>query len=137
MIKEAKPVNLPCCGVFAVFLATPEPEFDPVFKKSKHKLGFGDRWQGRMTWRQLLSLLKTFGIQHRDKSDGDSPVGLTVNSAIKRGYFTISRQYVIFISGHFFTLKDGKVYDQSHPLGLPLRDSKFGRRKIKNLAVIL
>jgi hypothetical protein len=44
---------------------------------------------------------------------------------------------VIFISGHFFTLKDGMVYDQSHPLGVPLGETKFGRRRIKNAAVIL
>ena len=129
MIKPAPWLRLPCCGVYAVFLAVPYPEFTPVFTRAKSVLGRSNGWKGRMMVRELFSLLQSFGVQFASYRD---PLKLTIGRAFKDGHFAKDSQYVLSISGHFLTIRNGLCYDQSNPNGVHVSEYRWRRSKIKS-----
>ena len=134
MIKPAPVVPTPCCGVYAAFLAHPEPEFEPVFRESKETLGKANNWQGRMRWSELVSLLEKFNIQHKCF---EMLQRRTVGTFAKKHWFDPDTQYVIWINGHFMTWKNGMIYDQFYPNGTPYQRRPVGRNIIKGIIKIL
>ena len=134
MIKPAPRLIIPCCGVFAAFLAHQEPEFGVVFDKAKGTLKKANNWQGRMTWEEHLFLLRSIGIQYKHFP---KPVGMTVGKASDEEIFEKGAQYVIWIRGHFMTWRSGLIYDQLYPEGVYWRMRKVSRCRIKGIVKIL
>jgi len=134
MTKPAPVVHLPCCGVYAVFLAPPDPEFNPVFARAKSLLKRSDKWQGRMMTRELADLLRSFGVQFARYRD---PLKLTIGRAFKDCLFAKDSQYVLAVAGHFLTIRNGLCYDQSNPDGVPVADYRYKRSKIKSCLHII
>lgn len=136
MIKPAEPVYLPCCGVFAAFLAAPGERFDDFFDFAQEKLKRRSNWQGSMLWREVLALLSMTGVRH-SPIEGEKSIGKTVHRAIKDGDFLDGRQYVIRISGHFLTVRGELCYDQTNPHGKHVSLYRKRRSKITHCTKIL
>jgi hypothetical protein len=134
MIKPAPRLITPCCGVFAAFLAHHEPEFVVVFDKAKGALNKAGNWQGRMAWSELLSLLRSIGIQY---AHCFGIVPMSFGKAAREGLFEDGTQYVIWIRGHFMTWRNGLIYDQLYPEGVKWESRNASRCKIKGVVKIL
>ena len=137
MIKPNAPrIHAPVCGVFAVYLADKKRDFDGVFNLSKEVLGRRSNWKGRMYWNEVLSLLRTVGVKVSEVPEIFYE-GATLENLAKSGVVSDGRQYVLFVSGHFLTFKDGLCYDQSNPEGKPVAEYRRRRSTVKQLAVIV
>lgn len=135
MIKPADPVRLPCCGVFAVFLADPKLDFDSVFDLTKQELKRTERWRGTMLWREVIGMLDAIGVRHSQEACNVS-IGKTLQRAIREGDFIDGRQYVIRVSGHFLTIKGELCYDQVNPRGRHFSEYRHRRSKITHVAKV-
>jgi hypothetical protein len=127
MIKPVERIYGPCCGVFAVFLAAPDDDFQNLFEESREKLGRAKVWKGRMYFRELLNLLNSVNVRY---TEVPSAKYLTIGKACKESIFGDGAQYIVSISGHFLTIRSGLCYDQSNPVGTPFDQYRHRRCKI-------
>jgi hypothetical protein len=134
MIKPATRINAPCCGVFAIHLANDETDFQTTFDETREELGRTKGWQGRMAWSEFKLILEAYGVQFEAHDD---PRGLTIGAAEKLGHFSGGRQYIVFISGHFLTVRNGLAYDQGNPIGVPVGRYFARLRRVKYALKIL
>lgn len=137
MIKPTKQIFLPCCGVFAMFLASQVEEFDQAFEVAKKGLKKTDRWKGRMYWREVLGLLDLVGVKHMPAGYGNKHIGVTLELAISENDFADGAQYIVAISGHFLTVKGEFCYDQANPHGRHITAYKHRRCIVKGWTKIL
>lgn len=137
MIKKNAPqIFAPVCGVFAVFLAEPEKDFEEVFSLSKDTLKRTGKWKGRMYWSELQRLLKAVSVRFSVVSEVYYE-NLTVKDAASDSLFNDGRQYILGVAGHFLTIQSGVCYDQGNPNGKKVDEYRYRRSKIKSALVIL
>lgn len=130
MIRTLPQQYRPVCGLHAIALATTDkevPDIEAFFKPTR-----GASWKGRLYWDEILEGLKAFGAHHTDISDRVR--GLTATKALDE--LVSSKQHLVFVTGHFFTLKDGRIWDQHYNTGVPLKESRWARKKVRRVAII-
>ena len=123
MIKTIPPVRGPVCGIYAAALASGGSFNDSmaVAKKVVAKAK-SPTWRGRMYVSELRALFKGLGVEMDEIGFTGGPLQ---NVA---GRLPLGGHYVIFVTGHYLTLHDGRCYDQSNPEGTPM-DRYWARRK--------
>lgn len=116
----------PVCGIYAAALAANVPFHQSmaaaklVVRKARHSA-----WKGRMYGDELKQLMKTLGVATVEL---EGYADQTLASAAKQ--LGTEAHYVIFITGHFLTLHNGLVYDQSHKTGTPVETYEWRRRHV-------
>lgn len=121
--------TLPCCGPYAVMLANranPEStgprDLAEVMDWIRHQTGRRRNWRGRTYLRELEVALRAFG--HRWTTVGGD---CRETLATLAGTFKGGVQYIVHVTGHTLTVRDGLAYDQ-YSAGVPM-DRYWCRRK--------
>lgn len=115
MAEAFLPREAGCCGVYAVAEATGLP-FATVFEIAKTVLGKRASWRGSTTDDERDRILAAIGAT---VVEVPSMKGQTLLEAAWPGYYDSSCNYIMCITGHVVTLKDGLYIDQCnrrHPL---------------------
>ena len=121
---------MPLCGVFAAafVLGKPVAEVMTMFRRKFLK---GSRWQGRMSRRELHTLLRLLGVKWTEvgymaqKRRCSLAKWVDWNTA-KGG------TYLVETGGHFQVVRDGIVYDQVQGVnGTPIDSFSMRRHRVK------
>lgn len=121
----------PVCGVFAVAMACGQA-FDAVFDLARQLTGRAVQWRGRMTFRAVQRVLHATGVEFKPC---EGFAGMTVQRAANQ--LPADQHYIIYVTGHFFTLHQGKVFDQRHATGSPVADNRWRRYRIRGIVKVL
>lgn len=108
MIRKLQPVRAPVCGVFAATLATPDMPFIAVKGLAHEELNMMGRWKGRMRLSTLKALLTQLGVAFSNVDAGEGALRVVAERLCP------TKHYILFVTGHFLTLHDGKCYDQQN-----------------------
>lgn len=128
-IRTLEQQHRPICGLHAIALATPDKTVDDVERFYKPKKGRS--WKGRLYWIELVEGLKAFGVQHKELEVCSRKTAKTTVEQLESG-----KQYLVFVTGHFFTYKDGLLWDQYYNSGKPLTESKWARKRVRRVVQI-
>lgn len=114
----------PVCGVFAASIISGK-EFSHVFSFTKEALGRTDGWQGRMKMSELKKVLSLLDVKW-------SELPMSSRQTLKKHISNLEygTTYLVFITSHFITVRNGLYYDQSTPNGAPIELNKHISSKL-------
>ena len=114
------------CGVLAVAIMAGRP-FEEAWDAIKSRSRKRGRWQGGTTHSERVTLLKAWGIPHRTvyhspmarrgyiKPAGyDDMLPICTLETFAKRYAKPGVTYMLRVSGHIVTLRDGMVIDQGY-----------------------
>ena len=130
MIRNISRQQGPVCGVFAATLATPDMPFILVKNMAREEMGNKARWSGPMYMPALVRLLNRLRVSF-------SRVDLCEVSLRKAAKeLNPAKHYIMFVTGHFMTLRNGLGYDQGHPEGVPISEFWCAGRNVMQILEI-
>lgn len=121
----------PLCGVYAVALTTPDKSLMEMYEFTRTFLKKRSNWKGRLYNSELRSLLSAVGTNYTTH--------FYEKKSLKTVYKTLdeSKHYIVFITGHFFTLHKRMIYDQYKPNGWPIEQYMNINRRVKSVYEII
>ena len=113
----------PCCGVVAVFDCLGGVSYREVWAHMGRNKG--NAWKGRTDLDEVMGALRHFGARFTEMAGRDCRGSLAtwIDQHTRPG-----RIYLVRVGGHFLTVKDGKVWDQTHA-AIPVEHAKGLKRK--------
>lgn len=119
----AAPCREPHCGVLAVAICADVP-LETAFETIKQAAGYNGNWKGRTYLKDRTGALDTFGayftvtrhaprrvLQAHNWPEGWAPTCTLATFAKRHAKPGVT--YMIDVSGHTFTLRNGMIADQS------------------------
>lgn len=113
--------NLPNCGVVAVATALSLP-YDTVYTYFRTVVGKPHQWRGKLRWRELTAAVGYFKGTWEERTVPYMNLAKWVDQHTVKG-----RTYIVRLGGHFVTVKDGIIVDQSMDTHI---DVHWARRKM-------
>lgn len=124
MIRVMKPEVGPICGVFAITMTTPDVPFCMVKGMAQEEMQ-KRRWTGPMHMPAMKGLLSRLSVGFEEHGHLTGQVLRDAHSALDP-----NKHYILFVTGHFLTVHDGKGYDQGNAHGTPIEQFWCLGRKI-------
>lgn len=124
MIRVMQPQRGPVCGVFAATMTTPDVPFCVVKTMAGEEMA-RKRWKGPMHMPALTSLLRSLKVEFNECS---KLAGQTLKQAAEA--LDPEKHYLLFVTGHFLTLRGRKGYDQGNAHGTPIEQFWCLNRKV-------
>lgn len=129
------PAAEPNCGVTAVALIAGEP-FAHVFALIKAQQSYGPRWKGRTYLSDRTDALCTLGVPHR------TVYHPRYKARGKRSLASWARRlphgvtFMVDVTGHTVTMRDGKIIDQVLRAWTPAADTRSARKMVRSIVRI-
>jgi hypothetical protein len=123
------PSSKPICGLFAIALATYDRrvcDIEAFFADKKR-----GNWKGRLYWFEILAALKHFGVKTKAVT---GVKGLT--AVALQDHLVPGKHYLVRVTGHIFTCRDGILWDQTHNAGAPVESTRSAKRRTKSVLEI-